>query len=260
MPSRAKQSKRSKAKRSLYRNRFPMQLQMANQKPPTVKVMIEAFDRYFVDGRDQVNGCSILRIPANFMQKAEIVTGGWTDQSGVDLAPVGYERYVDMYRHYHVLGSYIEVTAVNGTATGPTGHQFHNFIALARTDTPGQFTVSTSAIAMEKAYGVKTARWGGVSAGASKGGAVKMGYNPHKQFGVKDTIDNPNLRVPTSLDLSTLPNERAFFEIALKGLLDNVTEGHPDCVVDVKVKYILQYTEPIADSDTSLSNQPTILK
>ena len=261
MPSgRSKQNARNKRKANQYRNRFPLQLQMPNQKPANVKVMISSFDRFFVGARTDVNGCSILRIPANYLGQATQVTGSWAAQSGSDyLKPVGFERYVDMYRHYHVLGSYIEVTTVNGTVVAASA-QPHNFCALARCDSAGQFTVSTPAISIEQAYGVKTARWGGVSAGSSKGARVKMGYNPHKQFGVKDTIDNDNLRTSTSSDLSTQPQERTFYEIALKGLLDLTTDGHPDAIVDVKVKYILHYSEPISDANPENSNQPTILK
>jgi hypothetical protein len=243
----------------MYRERFPLQIQMPNQKPPTCKVMVTSFDRFSVGARTDANGCSILRIPANYMAQAAQVTGSWVAQSGADyLKPVGFERYVDMYRHYHVLGSWIEVTAVNGSNIGASS-QFHNFLALARTDTTGQFSTSTPAISLEQAYGVKTARWGGVSAGSSKGASLKMGYNPHKQFGVKDTTDNANLRTATSADLSAGPNEKTFFEVALKGLLDITSEGHPDAIVDVKVKYILQYSEPIADAEPENSNQPTIL-
>ena len=256
---RGKKSK-SRSRRNDYRERFALQLQMPDQKVSTPKVMISGYDRFIVAAQTAVNAASILRIPANYMDFPTSVSGTWTSQAGAgqELRPVGFERFAGMYNHYHVLGSFIHVTAIN-SGNNAGGQQSHNIIACTRSDSTGQFSASSSVIDIEQAFATKTARWGGVSPGSSKGSFIKMGYNPHKQFGVVDTLDNSNLRVATSSNLGTSPNERTFYEVALKGLLDTLADGHPEAIVDIKVSYILQYSEPQTDDTPVTSNQPTIL-
>ncbi len=234
----------------IYRKRFASKLQIADMKPPVATVKFEGQKR-FVFSHDAISGAnrkSVLRIPANFMGIEGVEAGQIAADDNVNMID-STTNFYNKYNHYHVLGSWIKVTAKPKGADADG--QFHNFLALTRVDQGNRYAGAVSNHELETDYAVKTAFCGGDNTGAYKDARLTLSYNPKQQFGVKDTMDANQLRCQTVFNSG--PNDQTFYNVILAGLLDTDLDTHSSMIVDVKVGYIVKMSEP------RIENDPTIL-
>ena len=234
--------KRNNRKRKTYRNSIARPIQMANMKPSSALVRFQGQQRYTVSAVAAANGKSILHVPVSYLGDPGASSGGWLVQDANDFYNASYNNWFNKYNHYKVMGMKVTATVKPVDNQG----QAYNQVLMIRTGSITPFGISESNKTLEQAYGSKKATWSFIGLNHTQA-RLSQGYSPKKQLGIKDVADNSNLRAPTTYN--TGASENTFIQIILAGTLDQVTQGHPNCIVDVRTEAILHFEEPVASDN-----------
>lgn len=171
-------------------------------------------------------------------------------------------EYRRSYSHYYVLGSKMTVTFLP-TANYTAGIEGNVQVSAGLTrdmswptatvggGTPlGEFTEARNMTTRQIMASP------GVAAGAPQAGSrarLFATYSPKKHLGLKDTVDNDDLRVSV---VDGKAPEQSLFVIALQGLNPGGASD-PDkiapYIINVKVDYTLKFVEPISQFNAALN-------
>lgn len=149
--------------------------------------------------------------------------------TGTGHQPFGYDQWAALFNHYTVIGSKITVRTI--ATVNSTGVPLHTGIYLADgTSTP--YTIYTQF--QEAKKGSYRTMLGSIGEKAYRNTST---FSARSFFGVKNVMDNQNLRALVTTD----PSEEAYFHIWLQcaDLAGTATVRH-----DVTIDYIIKFTEP----------------
>lgn len=151
------------------------------------------------------------------------------NQSGTGHQPFGFDQWASLFNHYTVLGAKITVRTV--AITNASAVPLHTGLYLGDgTSTP--YTLYTQF--QEAKKGSFRIMLGSIGEKSYRNTST---FSAKKYFGVKDVMDNQNLRAT----VLTVPAEEAYFHIWVQAadLAATATVRH-----DVTIDYIIKFTEP----------------
>ena len=188
--------------------------------------------------------------------------GTWTAQNDADYGPTvpvvnaeGWTEWSPRFQHFTVLGSKIQATyepidAGYEPSGAPRFAPATMYISLS--GVTGAITPSTACKdVVNKPY---TSRSQIITASEHNGKRLYQFYSAKKFEGVKDVLDNSNLR--GRLGTGAVPNENSFFNVGLVPTINNnlggtVTQQIPGGIMRIKLEYIVKLTEPSLTNEVS---------
>lgn len=238
---------------SPYRNSAARPLQIADLRPAKQLVRFEGKQRFIVSPAiTTANTKSVLTVPASFMGDPIVTSGTWTqDNSGTMITPFSYALYFGMYEHYTVLGSNVSVVIRPLGATEVDQVQEQNFCFVTRQPDSIGYSSATTVDVLENERGNKSVVWKGQNQSNSpvaRSAFVRQGYKPRQEHGIKDPTDYSPLRNTTVWN--NHGPETTYWQIVVCGMLDSLFKSHPECIVELKVTYYCQFTEPNKENTT----------
>lgn len=152
-----------------------------------------------------------------------------TDLTGTGHQPFGFDQWSTLFNHYTVLGSKITVNTIAITNAGSVPIQTGVYLADG---TSAGYTTFTEYNEAKK--GSSKTMLGSIG---EKQYRTVSKFSAKKYFGVKDVMDNQNLRAA----VTTNPAELAYFHIWTQAadLGSTVTVRH-----HVTIDFIVKFTEP----------------
>ena len=170
----------------------------------------------------------------------------------------GYNDWKERFQHYTVLGSRIQATCqtIVGTSASDTGTFYINLAGATGNITPGKQAYEIMKLPYTKRGrlfpAVTTAGGATANVPASR---LHMHYSTKKFEGVKDVMDNQNLRgaFDNSYGSGGVPSELSYYTVGYVPTMPfSATSGaHAPAIITIKVEYIVKLTEPTDTNQVS---------
>lgn len=235
-----------------YRASMASTIQMANLKPSSANVRFEAKRRYVCSATAAgVPNKSILVIPASYLGNPQIQDGVWNLPPGAAqfVPTLAIAAWFPRYNHYKVLGA--RITVAVKPYSSPDDTQPLCMLHVSRVADLGIIPTTVTNDSLEASSWTKSSQFGSTPGTDNyRESRLSQGYSPRRQLNIKDVKDADNLRCTTTYN--TPAGENTYFNIVIGGLLDYVAKPHEQCIVDVKMDYLVAFEEP------SQSNIPTL--
>lgn len=256
-----KYAKKKARSKNPYRKTNVRTLQIATKRNTNMTLKFVTNQTYVFQpgtGGQPVGTTAVLCFRANSIYKSQLPTsnnpGVWASQDPLkysnDIAALveqnadGYAEWTQRFQHFCVTGSKITATFE------PSGTGCPTIMTTHVSGIQGAIQAgTTSAKINELPYVNRSSIVSNLNLG-SKDSVLSAKYSARKFEGVKDPVDNSNLRgrfednnvVPPLTGLT--PTEQTFFYVSFAPINPATTVNMPQGVVRVKVEYIVKLKEP----------------
>lgn len=266
MPYKRKRKLRKVAKRpkrSGYRTAIPRTIQIATRRNYNQTLRFVINQSYVYDGTKTPNGkTAFLNYRANSIFHSQLPNslnvGEWKSQepsvydnlAATALTPnaTGWDQWTERYQHFCVVGAKMTYTFEPITTGVPA------ILCSHLSGVSGALNTNTTSAQINKlpfTYRHSLASNGVFqSSSSSPGVRGNCLYSAKKFEGVKDVIDNSNLRgrfanpLLTPPQTGNPPSEQTYFYLSMSPVDPNSTGNMPSGVFRVKVEYITMLKEP----------------
>ncbi len=150
--------------------------------------------------------------------------------TGTGHQPGGWDQLIGLYQHGTVIGAKLTATFTNKNPNDP-------YICGVEVD--GNTTVTRDIREYIEQGTCKFASVGGVNTGSNSQVTMTYNLNPNKFLGLRNPLDNSNLRNTVSSN----PTEQVYF-IIFAANQDNLDIVNSEVFVAVDIEYQVVFTEP----------------
>ncbi len=154
--------------------------------------------------------------------------------SGTGHQPMGFDQWMALYDHYHVVSSEIKITFVPADVTAANAA---GFCGVSLRDTSASLTGSDVTLMLENVV-LGNMDYKQLPLAYDRGTVVHGKYSAQRFHGVTDLLASSILRG----DASNNPSEQAFYHVWLGPVSGGLDLGAT--VVTVEITYEVIYTEP----------------